>query len=219
MTVYKITDLGALGAAAAWDDVSETSDISDTSMDATGTSKKVSQADQYAGLRKLYRNFSTAQVLNGAGSTETYLADSKIQFPAGYPIIGSGYNCEFDLSKTAAGSGQVSIIVRVGTTGTTADGVAGTYSFTAGTPASDVAIVRLNCRYRTVGAGTAAVLTGICSLTTNLTTTGLTVSNKATRVSPGPGHNSTGPPFIGITYSGGVGAVHSIFNLEAELIL
>lgn len=195
-------------------------DKSNTTQNATnGSLSEITPAEVFASLRKLFQNFSTARVINAAGSTDTYLTGSNLAIPSGFPIVGSEYRCVFDVTKTNAGLVAPVITLRIGTAGTTADAAVLTFTMGAGTGAVDTGIFEIRARFRTVGAGTSAVLVGLLRLTSNLTTTGISNAVKA-RVVVSAGFNSTTANLIiGCSYNAGSAAVHTVEQVNSELIL
>ena len=218
MANRKLTDLSPQSAGGlAFNDLLLTSDLSDTTDDATGTYKKLEVDDLAAGLRTLLCNQSVSA--QSPFSSDTYLVGSREVFPTNYPVVGTSYRCVFDVTKTAAGLATPIITVRIGTAGTTADTAICTFTFGAGTAAADAGVFEVFCTFRTVGSGTSAVLQGVARLTSNLTTTGISNAVKA-RVSTSSGFNSTTASLgIGVSYNGGASAAHTIQLVRAELIL
>ena len=123
-------------------------------------------------ISSLAKNFSTAQVTAGY-ATDTYLVGSNIAMPTGGFLAGARYRCMFDLVKTAAGTAQLTITLRIGVAGTTADAAILSFAFAAGTAAVDSGVVTIDAYFRTVGSGTSAVMVGECFVNHALAATGL----------------------------------------------
>lgn len=123
-------------------------------------------------------NFSTANQTGFA--SDTLLAGSDIAFPAGrIAAAGAVYRLVFDMVKTGAGTATPVISIRFGTNGSTADTARLTFTFAAGTAAIDTGLFEILAHFRTVGAGTSAVLVGNARLTHHLAATGLTTTGAA----------------------------------------
>jgi len=125
-------------------------------------------------INTLKSAFSTSTVSGGYGS-DTYLAGSGILIPTGGFVAGAQYRCVFDMVKTAAGTAQFTITLRIGTGG----GVVGdtsimSFAFGAGTAAIDSGVFTVYCHFRTVGSGTSAVIAGVAGCSHALAATGLT---------------------------------------------
>jgi hypothetical protein len=162
-------------------------------------------------------NESVAQ--QGAGfSSDTYLTGSNILIPSGLPVVGTAYLLRFDVVKTAAGTAQTAINVRVGTNGSTADTSRCAFTMGSGTGAADTGVYDILCVFRTVGSGTSAVIQGQLRLTSNLTTTGLSNAVKALQVTGGGFDSTVANLIIGASYNGGASASHTIQLVRAELV-
>lgn len=151
-------------------------------------------------------NQSTATVSAGYAA-DTYLAGSAILMPSNGPIAGTQYRCEFDMVKTAAGTAAFTVNVRFGTAGTTADASILSLAFAVGTAAVDTGRFRLGVGFRSVGAGTSAVIVGSieCShslAATGLVTTGASGFGQITTVSAGF-NSTTANAILGISVNGG----------------
>lgn len=161
-------------------------------------------------------NASTSSVTGYA--TDTYLAGSYIKFHY-QPEAGTAYKLTFDVTKTAAGTATPIITLRTGTTGSTADTSRCVFTFGAGTAAVDTGIFEVMAVFRSAGSGTSAVIQGICWLTSNLTTTGLSNAVKA-RATTSAGFDSTTALLgIGVSYNGGASASHTVNLVKAELVM
>jgi hypothetical protein len=168
-----------------------------------------------ASVIALPTNKSVAQ--QGAGfATDTYLTGSDLKFPTGYPQIGTAYILTFDVSKTAAGTATPIITVRLGTAGTTADTARCTFTFSAGTGATDVAAVTVTCVFRAVGSGTSAVLQGRAQ-SDSQPTTGFSSLIKAVQNTSGGFDSTVAGLIIGASYNGGTSAAHTVQLVTAEL--
>lgn len=217
MADTKISALSAF-SALAFDDLLVGVDISDTTMAASGTDKKITVASFHELKRLLLCNASTSRIINGAGAADTYLTGSFIAMPAGYPVAKSVYRAVFDVSKTAAGTATPIVTLRFGTAGSTADTAVATFTFGAGTLAIDSAIVDVQAKFRTVGSGTSAVLEAWARASTNLTTTGWSNAVKVVRVISSGFNSTTANAGLGLSYNGGTGAVHTVEGVYAELM-
>lgn len=116
--------------------------------------------------------FSTAAVAGGYAA-DTYLAGSGIAMPTGGFVAGATYTCVFDMVKTAAGTATFTITLRIGTAGTVADTSILSFVFGAGTAAVDSGIFTVTAHFRTVGATTTAVMVGLAECSHALAATGL----------------------------------------------
>jgi hypothetical protein len=83
------------------------------------------------------------------------------------------YICVFDMVKTAAGTAQFTVTLRIGTAGTTADAAIQSFAFAAGTAAADTGRFIVEASFRTAGSGTSAVIAGSVSCSHALAATGL----------------------------------------------
>lgn len=173
------------------------------------TTKRWASKDDAGNVTKypyLLTASSTAAVA-GAYAADTYLAGSGITIPsAGDWQIGETYRCVFDMVKTAAGTAAFTIIVRMGTLGTTADAAILTLAFAVGTAVGDTGVFALLVNFRTVGSGTSAVLAGVVECRHSLAATGL-VTTGASGIGivtgTSAGFNSTTQTIIGLSINGG----------------
>lgn len=188
-------------------------DVSDTTDSSGGTSKYMTVGD----LTNSINNVSVSSQTPFA--SDTYLVGSKIAIPAGYPVIGTTYKCIFDVTKTGAGIAAPTLILRIGTLGTTGDAAICTIAFGAGTAVIDTGIFELLATFRTVGAGTVAVVQSFAKLVNNLTITGLSNAVKAKAVTSAGFNSTTAALQVGVSYNGGASAAHTIQLVRSELVL
>jgi hypothetical protein len=163
--------------------------------------------------------FNQSSASQGAGfATDTYLTGSFIKFP-GLPKVGTTYTCEFDVTKTAAGTATPIVTVRLGTAGSTADTARNTLTFNAGTAAADVGRFRVTVVFRAVGSGATAVVQGVASLLKGATaTTGLVNLVGQAVVNTSAGFDSTVAGLgIGVSLNGGTSASWTVTQVTAEL--
>lgn len=172
-----------------------------------------------AGIPAVLTNESTAQ--QGSGfSSDTYLTGSFIQFGAGAPIVGTRYILRFDVSKTAAGTATPVLTLRTGTAGTTSDTARLTFTWGAGTAASDIGYVELEAVFRTVGSSTSATLIGRAGLQHNLASTGLTTVLQVVVPAVSSGFDSTTASLgIGASWNGGASAAHTVQLVTSQVII
>jgi hypothetical protein len=172
-------------------------------------------------LQKLTVNNAYATNQSIAGNANTYVTGSSCQILPGYWTANSNYRCRFDLVKTAAGTGAFKIDIRLGTAGTTADTSLVTLTYGAGTAAADTGIFEVWASFRSVGAGTAAVLIGETRCTHHLAATGLISTGvSGTGIIPATGSatfDSTTQTTIGISANGQDALFNAVCGLvEAE---
>src|ERR1051326_6366800 len=102
-----------------------------------GTASKITFANLRTSIGAGLSNASTTTV-SGGYAADTYLAGSAITIAnAGGWAVGTGYQCGFDMVKTAAGTAAFTITVRMGTLGTTGDASVLSLAFAVGTAAID----------------------------------------------------------------------------------
>ena len=162
-------------------------------------------------------------VANQTGfAADTYLVGSAITLPASLPQVGTTYKLFLDVTKTGAGVATPILTLRFGTAGSTADAALCTFTFGAGTAVADQGIMQITAAiFRTVGAGTAAVVNALAELKHQLASTGLTNTGTAGYAELGSvsaGFNSTtANSIIGASLNGGASAAWTITGVRAEL--
>lgn len=155
-------------------------------------------------------------------ATDTYLVGSNILIPTSAPLIGSRYNCRFDVTKTAAGTATPTVILRVGTSGTVSDAAIVTFTGAAQTAAVDAGFIEIDAVFRTIGSGTAATIQGTYQLRHNLAVTGLGSVNPAgfqlILVTSSGFSSAVAASIIGLSVNGGASAAWTIQLVETEFI-
>ncbi len=160
-------------------------------------------------------SYNSSTAAQGAGfASDTYLTGSFILFPTA-PKVGTKFKLKFDVSKTAAGTATPIITVRLGTAGSTADTARNTFTFSAGTAATDVGTFEVDCVFRAVGAS--AVLQGRCALTSQATT-GISSLLKTQQSTSGSFDSTTAGLGIGVSVNGGASAAWTVQLVDAELV-
>lgn len=161
-------------------------------------------------------NINRSTAAQSGFAADTYITGSSV--PLGIPVVGTTYRCQFDVTKTAAGTATPIVIVRIGTAGTTADTARLTFTFGAGTVAADTAVVEIRATFRSVGAGTSAILQGQARADTNLTTTGWSNAVKALQVTSAGFDSTVANSIIGLSYNGGASASHTIQLVNTDIV-
>ena len=219
----KTSALAALtGAAAAGTDVMPVVDVSDTSMAASGTTKKMALDELVAFLRTqglTPARYNASVAGQGPGfAADTYLTGSDILIPASSLQAKTMYYCMFVVSKTAAGIATPAINLRVGTAGSTADTSRGALSLFPQTAAADEAVFEVWSTFRTVGAGTAATLYTACRLTHRLDITGFAnIGSPAVGVASGGFDSTLANLRIGLSVNAGASAAWTVNLVRAQL--
>lgn len=186
------------------------------------TSKLLSTKNDAGVIQTLANGIKNQAVTTVAGyAADTYLVGSSIAIPSGQPIVGARYHCVFDVTKTAAGVAAPVLIIRFGTAGSTADAAICTFTFNAQTAVVDNGVFEVWSVFRTVGAGTSAVLQGMSTLHHNLAVTGLGSVNPVgwqQVLVTSAGFNSTvASSIIGLSVNGGAAAAWTTTLVQAEL--
>jgi hypothetical protein len=159
----------------------------------------------------------------GAGfAADTYLVGSAIAIPAGYPKVGTQYRVFFDITKTGNGTATPIFTLRFGAAGTTSDPAVLTFTFAVGTAVIDTGLLEITTHFRTVGAGTSAVVAGVASLRHGLAATGLTTTGASGHAliipAPSGGFNSTlANAIMGLSVNGGTSAAWTITLVQSYL--
>lgn len=136
----------------------------------SATSKKLTGTVLRDYIGNTFYAASTAAQSPGAGAT-TYLTSSSIAIPALKLRVGSCFTWDLDYVKTAAGTAARSILIKVGTAGTTADATIATLTNGAPTGVVDEGYYRIMFTIRTIGASATSRASSFA--THNLSTTGL----------------------------------------------
>jgi hypothetical protein len=218
MADTKISALTAMtDADVAVGDLMTVVDVSDTTMAASGTNKKITMANLRAYMKPEYN----ASVASQAGfSSDTYLVGSSITIPTGRLQAKTMYRATFNVVKTNAGTATPILNIRFGTAGTTADTSRGQHTFTAGTAAADEGVWDVWATFRTVGSGTTAVLQSLSRITHKLSVTGITgtAATSEAEIATSAGFDSTvASSIIGLSVNGGTSASWTISLVQAEL--
>lgn len=162
-----------------------------------------------------FRNWSTAA--QGAGfSSDTYVTGSFIVFPQA-PSVGVVYECVIAGSKTAAGTATPIIQLRGGSGGTTSDASLCSFTFSAGTAATDQFTISVRGLFRTVGSGTSAVVQGVCSVESQ-PTTGFSSLLKTVLTTSSGFDSTTAGLGLGVSINGGASASWTLQYVHAQLI-
>lgn len=187
-----------------------------------GGSTKAVTAAQINAFTEPIAGGSTAAVTGYA--SDTYLAGSMQPFvPARLQAAANNctiYKCEWEAIKTAAGVATATVIVRVGTAGTTADTTRLTFTFpSAQTAAIDNMYCKLLVNFRAVGAS--AQIAGTLILVRSNTTTGF-LSTGATTLTiikvTSSTFDITAQSKIGVSVNGGASASWTTSTVQSELL-
>lgn len=165
-------------------------------------------------------NASTAAV-SGGYAADTYLAGSGQTVIAGAWKAGTNYYCSFDMTKTGAGTAAFTAIVRMGTLGTTGDAAILTLAFAVGTAVIDSGKFDVFVNFRTVGAGTSAVIAGWITCSHHLAATGLITTGASgfgQIVGTSAGFASTTQTIIGVSVNGGASFAGTNSICQSQLL-
>lgn len=163
------------------------------------------------------RNQAVAAVTGYAA--DTYLVGSSITIPASLTLqAGSIYRCKISLSKTAAGTAAPTLILRIGTAGTTSDAAIFTLTTAAQTAATDTGFIEVLFTIRTVGAAATSTST-VVALHTAAAAAGLGYASPQITETAGTAFNSTTASLIiGISLNFGASASVTTTQVETELL-
>ena len=225
MADSKITDLTLLaGANLATGDTLEIVDVSVTTDDAAGSSRKTTLGDVVLGLgplglqRSVYNASVSAQSYT---TTDAYIAGSSCAIPTGSLQAKTIYRCRYEITKTSTTSSTSAPIlqVRIGNAASTADTTRCSLTFPAQTAVADSGIMEVFATFRTVGSGTSAVLHTVAVLQHALSITGLSTSvvPRVSTVSSGF-DSTTANGFIGCSVNFGTSWAGSVNLVHAELL-
>lgn len=203
-------------ANIAADDMLLLGDVSDTTINASGSMRKISVPGLAEVQRRLLTNFNATDDTNGFAA-DRYLSGSEVVMPD-TPVVGSKYRALVRITKTNVGTATPIFTLRIGSAGSTADTARGTLTFGAGTTAVDAVLVEILATFVSINSSTGAIELN-ARATTNLTTTGWSNAIKAPTGASGSFNNTAlGTNKIGLSYNGGTAAVHTVTYVEAEYI-
>lgn len=166
------------------------------------------------------RNYAVASVTGYAA--DTYLVGSPITVPASLTLqVGSQYRCKISMQKTAAGVAAPTIIVRIGTLGTTGDAAIVTFTGAAQTAAADIGFVEILLTIRTIGAAATSQIA--VTMQRNVAgaagLSGVTVGGTNVNTAAGATFNSTTASLIiGVSLNYGASVALTTDTVEAELL-
>lgn len=188
-------------------------------MNDGGVSRKatIRQLMAYNGDALGNQYFGTGQSV--PASATTYLSNSGITIPTGEAVkAGAYFRWKFQMHKTAAGTVANSVLIKFGTAGTTADATLVTLALPIGTAAIDEGVFEVIAGFRSVGAGTAAVVLAEARMYHNLQITGwATIPSVVVAAVASSGFNSTvNLSIIGLAFVMGASYVVTMTSMTGE---
>lgn len=162
---------------------------------------------------KPYNASSAAQ--SPAANATTYLTNSNITL-VGTPLaVGSTIKWKLYFTKTGAGTAAKSILIKVGTAGTTADATAVTLALPTGTAVADTGYAEVLFTVRGPLGATASVV-GSTVATHNLQTTGLFTLPNPVVTGTGTINTTTNNLIIGLAFTSGASEAWTFVQVSAE---
>lgn len=162
-------------------------------------------------------NFSTADQTGFAA--DTYLAGSSILIPTSLIRAGTMYECEFDMTKTGAGTATPIITLRFGTAGAVGDTARLTFTFAVGTAVIDSGKFRVRAHFRVGGASATMRGEGECNhhlAATGLTSTG--ASGYGIILASAAAFDATvASSIIGLSFNGGTSFAGTNVSVRSKL--
>lgn len=141
---------------------------SDGGLDRSITTRMLAS---YIGDSVQNQYFGTAQAIGA--STTAYLSGSDLTIPTGERVTNKTWaRWKLQMHKTGAGTVACSFLVKWGTAGTTADATIATLTLPTQTGVIDEADFEIVVGFRSVGAGTSAVVVAELRMRHNLASTG-----------------------------------------------
>lgn len=210
MADTKISALTAVGTPAGTDEIP---------VNQGGVTKKLTLS-QVNGFVDPASNASiAAQTL---GTTDTYVTGSAVTFTAGRLKAGSYYRAVLDMTKTTAGVAVATMVLRMGTAGTTADAAICTFTFpSAQTAAADNGRFSVYANLRTVGTGTTATCEGVLVIERTNTTTGFLSTGGLQFMAPirvlSGGFNSATVTTVGLSINAGASSAWTTQLVQADI--
>jgi hypothetical protein len=183
--------------------------------DAGTTKKIVLGTDLKPWIGVMLGNRSVAdQVITGA--TTVYIIGSNIAVPVGKLRAGTGFKWNIWMSKSAASTtAGATLLLKIGTLGTTGDATIATLTTGTPTAAADVGHVELMATIRTIGAAATSSFAG--SLRHNLAATGFSNIAGECYSTVGTAFDSTVANLIcGLTFTIPAAAVWTVTQVIAE---
>lgn len=182
----------------------------------SSTSKSVTLNVLKEGIGNSLVNVSTAAQSPSAGAT-TYLTNSRISVPAGKLRAGTAFIWDIAFSKTAAGTAARSLLIKVGTAGTTADATIVTLTSGVPTAAADQGYMRVQFTIRTIGA--AATSRGAYSAIHQSSTTGLFPNETEVKFASGSTFDSTTANLIvGLAITAGASEALTFEQIQVQAL-
>jgi hypothetical protein len=194
-------------------------DLDELYVNDDGVSKKITLQTLTTYFEQRARQNNASVAAQSGFAVDTYVTGSDVAIPAGRLQAKTMYRCRFNVTKTAAGTAQPILYVRVGTGATTTTDVSrGTMMFAAQTAVADEGLFEVFSTFRTVGAGTSATLQSLARLSHRLAATGLSVANAEPKTVASGGFDSTVANLrIGVSVNGGASAAWTVNLVQAEL--
>ena len=159
--------------------------------------------------------YNSSTAAQGAGfASDTYVTGSSILIPSIRPKVGTLYHCKITATKTAAGTATPIVQLRYGTTASTSDTSLCSFTFSAGTAATDTGMFEVYGLYRSVGSATSAVVQGYCSLISQ-PTTGFSSLLKGVATTSAGHDSTTVNTYLGVSINGGASASWTVQLVQA----
>lgn len=183
-------------------------------------------ADRYGSARMIAKYLGSGirnQQFAGqspAAAATTYLTGSNLNIPTSERVIaGTHARWRGSVVKTAAGTAAKSLLVKWGVNGTTADATVMTFALPVGTAVIDDGDFELRVGFRSVGAGSAAVLYGWLKFWHVLATTGLiNVQQSLVKVTSAGFNSDVDVSKLGLAFTAGVAEAWTFQAMIAELL-
>jgi hypothetical protein len=206
--------------------ISALTEVSTPALDAqeipcndAGTTKKiVLGTDLKPWIGNMLMNRSVADQTISA--TTAYVTGSSISVPVGKLRAGTTFRWRIFMTKTAAGSTAGStILLKIGTLGTTGDATIATLTTGTPTAAADTGVLDLSATIRTIGAAATSNFAG--RLTHNLATTGFSnIAGEAYQAAGSTFDSTVANLIVGITITTTTASAWTLVQVlaEAELL-
>ena len=162
---------------------------------------------------------TAAQAASTIPVAVTVITGSLFQLPTNDLVVGSRFEWDIGITKTAAGVATWTAAVKFGTAGTTSDAAIATFTSTTNTAAADQAYLRIIMNVTATGTGTSATANCLAFYSKSYGTTNVTgLGNIPATPGSTAGFNSTATtPYLHIDITPGASAVMTAWAASVRL--